>query len=598
MSIATRMGLHGALAFPIRNERDVTGVMVFFTRDIREPDHDLLKDMADIGNRVGLFTERKRAEEALRKSEATGRALLESAAEGIVIVNPDGRIVLANVRTEELFGYQRDELLGQTLEVLLPERFQNSHADHRAAYFAEPRVRPMGIGLDLAARRKDGSEFPVEISLSYIKTEGGVLAMGFITDITERRRADEALAHQAQELAYLAEEAKVREAFIRNVVESIRDGIVVVDREGRITAWNRAMEERSGLNATEVRGLPFLDAFLTLKAQGFAKVLTRILEQNEEVALGGFEHETHHRGRVTMDLKGSPLRNATGEVIGAVFALEDVTERIQLERIARQSEKMAAVGTLAAGIAHEINNPIGIISSRVELMLMEARERGLSAEVMKDLQVLEKHAGRVARITQGLLSFSRQAPWKLTAVDVNQVLEEALLLVEKQLVKEGIVLKKDLAPDLPKIQGSPNHLEQVVVNLLTNAREAMPNGGTLKVSTALHRKTLSDDRTSKEQIGRWPSLVEQPGVEIRIGDTGPGIPPEIISRIFDPFFTTKEQGSGLGLSITYGIVREHGGTISVDSQPGEGSTFIIQLPIPGGAKTGGATHAEAAHPRH
>ncbi|MEE8504327.1 MAG: ATP-binding protein, partial [candidate division NC10 bacterium] len=234
----------------------------------------------------------------------------------------------------------------------------------------------------------------------------------------------------------------------------------------------------------------------------------------------------------------------------------------------------------------------------VELMLMEARERGLSAEVMKDLQVLEKHAGRVARITQGLLSFSRQAPWKLTAVDVNQVLEEALLLVEKQLVKEGIVLKKDLAPDLPKIQGSPNHLEQVVVNLLTNAREAMPNGGTLKVSTALHRKTLSDDRTSKEQIGRWPSLVEQPGVEIRIGDTGPGIPPEIISRIFDPFFTTKEQGSGLGLSITYGIVREHGGTISVDSQPGEGSTFIIQLPIPGGAKTGGATHAEAAHPRH
>ncbi|MFB3073917.1 MAG: PAS domain S-box protein [Candidatus Methylomirabilales bacterium] len=598
MSIATRMGLHGALAFPIRNERDVTGVMVFFTRDIREPDHDLLKDMADIGNRVGLFTERKRAEEALRKSEATGRALLESAAEGIVIVNPDGRIVLANVRTEELFGYHRDELLGQTLEVLLPERFQDTHAGHRAGYFAEPRVRPMGLGLDLAARRKDGSEFPVEISLSYIKTEGGVLAMGFITDITERRRADEALAHQAQELAYLAEEAKVREAFIRNVVESIRDGIVVVDREGRITAWNRAMEERSGLNATEVRGLPFLDAFLTLKAQGFAKVLTRILEQNEEVALGGFEHETHHRGRVTMDLKGSPLRNATGEVIGAVFALEDVTERIQLERIARQSEKMAAVGTLAAGIAHEINNPIGIISSRVELMLMEARERGLSAEVMKDLQVLEKHAGRVARITQGLLSFSRQAPWKLTAVDVNQVLEEALLLVEKQLVKEGIVLKKDLAPDLPKIQGSPNHLEQVVVNLLTNAREAMPNGGTLKVSTALHRKTLSDDRTSKEQIGRWPSLVEQPGVEIRIGDTGPGIPPEIISRIFDPFFTTKEQGSGLGLSITYGIVREHGGTISVDSQPGEGSTFIIQLPIPGGAKTGGATHAEAAHPRH
>jgi PAS domain S-box-containing protein len=597
MSIATRMGLHGALAFPIRNERDVTGVMVFFTRDIREPDHDLLKDMADIGNRVGLFTERKRAEEALRKSEATGRALLESAAEGIVIVNPDGRIVLANVRTEELFGYQRDELLGQTLEVLLPERFQNSHADHRAVYFAEPRVRPMGIGLDLAARRKDGTEFPVEISLSFIKTEDGVIAMGFITDITERKQAEEALAREVQEVARLGEEAQVREAFIRDVVESIRDGIVVVDREGRITAWNRAMEQLYGMTAIEARGLPILEAFPKLKAQGFAKVLARILEESEEVALGGVEHETRFRGRVTMDLKGSPLRTPTGDVIGAVLALEDVTERIQLERIARQSEKMAAVGTLAAGIAHEINNPIGIITSRVELMLMEAREEGLPPEVMKDLQVVEKHAGRVAKITQGLLSFSRQAPWKMTTVDVNQVVEETLLLVEKQLAKEGIALKKDLAADPPKIQGSPNHLEQVIVNLLTNAREAMPRGGVLRVSTTVHRPPLTDDRKGEDRSGRRSSVIES-GVQIRIGDTGPGILAEIVPRIFDPFFTTKEQGSGLGLSITYGIVREHGGTISVDSQPGEGSTFIIQLPIPGGAKTGGATHGEAAHPRH
>ena len=558
-SIAVRMGLHGALAFPIRSERDVTGVMVFFSGEIREPDHELLKVMADIGSRIGQFTERKWAEEALRKSEATGHAFLESAAEGIVIVNPDGRISFINAKTEELFGYHRDELLGQTLEVLLPERFQDTHAGHRAGYFAEPRVRPMGLGLDLAARRKDGSEFSVEISLSYLKTEDGVLAMGFITDITERKRVEKALAHQAQELAHLAEEAQVREAFIRNVVESIRDGIVVVDREGRITAWNRAMEERSGISATEVRGLPFLDAFPTLKAPGFAKVLTRILAENEEVALGGFEHETPHRERVTMDLKGSPLRNATGEVIGAVFALEDVTERIQMERIARQTEKMAAVGTLAAGIAHEINNPIGIITSRVELMLMEAREKGFAPDVMKDLKVLEKHAERVAKITRGLLSFSRQAPWKLTAVDLNHVIEEALLLVEKQLAKEKIVLKKNLAADLPKIQGSANHLEQVVVNLLNNAREAMSEGGTVQVES--HR--------AEEMI------------EIRITDTGPGIPPEFLPRIFDPFFTTKEQGTGLGLSITYGIVREHGGNISVESRPGAGSTFTIQIPISG-----------------
>jgi two-component system response regulator AtoC len=434
----------------------------------------------------------------------------------------------------------------------------------------------MGTGLDLAARRKDGTEFPVEVSLSFIKTEDGVIAMGFITDITERKQAEEALAREAQEVARLGEEAKVREAFIRDVVESIRDGIVVVDREGRISAWNRSMEELSGMTAIEVRGLPILKAFPKLKAQGFAKVIERILEENEEVALGGFEHETRFRGRVTMDLKGSPLRTLTGEVIGAVFALEDATERIELERIARQSEKMAAVGTLAAGIAHEINNPIGIITSRVELMLMEARERRLKREVIKDLRVLEKHAGRVAKITQGLLSFSRQAPWKLTSVDVNQVVEEALLLVEKQLSKEGITLKKNLARDLPKIQGSANHLEQVIVNLLTNAREAMPRGGALTVSTTGHRPPSTDDRMEEDRGGRQTSassdfgelpsglslrvedsraVVEDDMVEIQISDTGLGIPSEILPRIFDPFFTTKESMGGPS-TWTAGRVRE------------------------------------------
>ena len=378
---------------------------------------------------------RERAEEELRKSEATARALLESAAEGIVIVGSDGRIVLANARAAEMFGYPREEFTGQTIEVLLPERLRTAHATLRAGYFGEPRVRPMGLGLDLAGRRKNGTEFPVEISLSFVESEDGLLAMAFITD---------------------------------------------------------------------------------------------------------------------------------------------VTERLQLERIARQSEKMAAVGSLAAGIAHEINNPIGVITSRVELMLMEAREKGLPPGVTRDLQVIEKHAGRVAKITQGLLSFSRQAPWKLTDIDVNQVVEEALLLVEKQLTKERIVLEKNLAPGLPKIAGSANHLEQVLVNLLTNAREAMVSGGTL----------LVESRRGHEMI------------EIRVSDTGPGIPPEVMARIFDPFFTTKEEGTGLGLSISYGIVREHGGTITIESRPGGGSTFIIQLPIRGPFTEEGTLHGERADPRH
>jgi two-component system NtrC family sensor kinase len=182
----------------------------------------------------------------------------------------------------------------------------------------------------------------------------------------------------------------------------------------------------------------------------------------------------------------------------------------------------------------------------------------------------------VAKITQGLLSFSRHAPWKLTDMDVNQVVEEALLLVEKQLTKERIVLEKNLAPGLPKIAGSSNHLEQVLVNLLTNAREAMVGGGTL----------LVESRRAHEMI------------EIRVADTGPGIPPEVMARIFDPFFTTKEEGTGLGLSISYGIVREHGGTISIESRPGGGSIFIVQLPLRGTSSEEGTLHGERTDPRH
>ena len=278
-SVAARMGLHGALAFPIRTEGEVIGVMLFFSCEIRPPDHDLLNIMTDIGTRIGNFAKRKRAEEALRKSEATARALLESAAESIVLVDRDGRIVLANAKTEQLFGYHRDELLENTLEVLLPERFRTVHVGHRTAYFADPCIRPAGIGLDLAGRRKDGTEFPIEISLSFLEEEAGVLAMAFIMDITERKRAEEALTRQAQELKRLAEEALVREAFIRNVVESIRDGIVVLDREGRISDWNRAMEERYGITATEVRGLPILVVFPTLKAEGLEEVLPGSLRE-------------------------------------------------------------------------------------------------------------------------------------------------------------------------------------------------------------------------------------------------------------------------------------------------------------------------------
>jgi signal transduction histidine kinase len=234
-------------------------------------------------------------------------------------------------------------------------------------------------------------------------------------------------------------------------------------------------------------------------------------------------------------------------------------ETQHLERSARQAEKLAALGTLAAGLAHELNNPIGVISSRIEIMLLDAESRPLPPDVTADLTVLHRHAQRVARIAHGLLSFARQAPGERGPVDLNHLVEDTLLLVEKQLAKDHIAVKCSLAPDVPPVLGDANSLQQVLLNLLMNAREALGGRGEVSVETV--------------------APVEQPGAaRLIVRDSGPGISPEALPRIFDPFFTTKAEGTGLGLSISYGIVRDHQGTIDVQSQAGEGTTFILTFP--------------------
>jgi PAS domain S-box-containing protein len=352
-------------------------------------------------------------------------ALLESATEGIILIDAAGRITLVNQAAERMFGYPRAELLGQTLEILLPERIRPGHVGHRTGYFAGPRVRPMGIGLDLSGRRKDGAEFPVEISLSYVETAEGILAMAFVTDITERKRAEAELRQQRETLY--------------------------------------------------------------------------------------------------------------------------------------QSEKMAALGTLSAGIAHEMNNPLGIMTTRIEVMLLEAEGQHLPPQVIEDLRVLHRAGQRVARIAASLRSFARQSPGERGAVDLNAIVEETLLLMQKPLAADNIRIFTTLAGGLPPVHGDANALHQVLMNLVTNAREAMAGGGEVHVETR--------------------PMPERPGwVQLTVVDTGPGIPADTMSRIFDPFFTTKPTGTGLGLSVTYGIVQDHGGRLEVQSPPGEGTTFTLSFP--------------------
>ena len=369
---------------------------------------------------------------ALRRSEATARAVLQSATEGILVIDASGRITLVNAAGERMFGYDPDELLGQPLEVLLPDRIHDTHRDHRARYFAGPRVRPMGSGLDLAGRRKDGTEFPVEISLSYVQSSEGISAMALITDITERKRVEAQLQRQRETLY--------------------------------------------------------------------------------------------------------------------------------------QTEKLAALGTLSAGIAHEMNNPLGIITSRIEVMLLDAEEHNLPTQVLEDLQVLHRATQRVARIATNLRSFARQTPREHARVDLNAVVQETLLLMQKPLEVDGIRLTTRLDSALAPILGDASTLQQVLLNLVTNAREAMASGGQIRIETS-------------------PAVAPAGWVQLVIDDTGPGISPEELSKVFDPFYTTKKTGTGLGLSVSYGIIQDHHGTVDVQSVPGRGTRFVLAFPAAPGEHT-------------
>ena len=352
--------------------------------------------------------------------------------------------------------------------------------------------------------------------------------------------------------------------YSRLLLEGANALVVGLDTTGRVTLFNSAAEALTGYRRTDVRGRNWFDVFAPRERypeawKEFARVLRSGQSGDSEtpiVTAGGDERVIAWRTTALRD---------TAAMTGVLAFGIDVTERklaeaqrVALEQMARRSEKLAALGTLAAGLAHELNNPIGIITSRIELMLEDAGA-ALPEPIREDLGVLHRHAQRVARIASGLLSFARQSSGERMPVDLNHVVEETLLLAERQMTKQGITVETRLAPDLPLVLGDANTLQQVLLNLVTNAWDAVERDGRVTIETSVAAGTRGT-------------------VRLVVADTGRGIEPEMLPRIFDPFFSTKPKGTGLGLAITDGIVREHGGTIDVESAPRRGTRFVLTFP--------------------
>jgi PAS domain S-box-containing protein len=452
---------------------------------------------------------------------------------------------------------QRVETAEAMTAALAERRWDLVLADYSMPHFSAPAA--------LTLLRELGIDIPFIIVSGAVGEEAAVAAMkagahdyvmkghlGRLVPAIQRE------LREAKDRCALARER----AFSTLLVEGANALIVALDTAGRVTAFNRAAERLTGRPREDVLGRDWCDVMVPeshrdeLRAINATFMRTGAPVEHESEVLTATEESR------TIAWRYGLVRGEDTAVGLLAFGI-DVTDRRRAEaerealtQGARRAEKLAALGTLAAGLAHELNNPIGIMSSRIELMLLEGAAV-LSDEVREDLRVLHRQTQRVARITQGLLSFARRSSGERAPVDLNHVVRETLSLVQSQIAKAGVRLSVDLAAELPAILGDADTLQQVVLNLVTNARDALAGGGDIAIKTRVRERSC---------------------VELVVTDTGPGIAPQDLPRVFDPFFTTKTTGTGLGLAITHGIVNEHHGTIDVESAPGQGTRFILTFP--------------------
>jgi len=525
-----------------------------------------------LGAGIGFRWARRRAARPLRVLQTYFDNIVQLSDDAIVSVDATQRVQLFNRGAERAFGYQAAEMIGQPLDNLLPPRLHAAHRQHVERFAASPDVlRPMHERGVLVGRRRDGTEFPLEATISKFEVEASTVLTVRLRDITERRRAEEAL----QQLAA--------------IVRSSDDAIIGKALDGTVTAWNAGAERLYGYTAEEALGR-HISFLVPPDRQDELRLLFDRLLRGESITQIETVHLRKDGALRVVSLSVSPIRDGSGGITGFAAIGRDTTERKQLEVQRRQAQKMEAIGTLAGGIAHDFNNILAAIIGYAELVVEELPAGSRQREALVEILAA---GSRAKELVRQILTFSRRTEQERRPISLQTIVAEALRLIRAS-IPATVEIRQQVEPGGTVVLADPTQLHQVVLNLAANADHAMrERGGVLDVQ-------LRAVDVDAEFAAEHPPLRPGRHARLTVRDTGHGMAPQVRERIFDPFFTTKRpgEGTGMGLAVVHGIVTGHGGAIAVESALGRGTRFDIYLPCRDGPSEAQDTRVEHPAPGH
>lgn len=492
------------------------------------------------------ITRRKLLEELLTDSEERYRRVFETASDGIILLEKGaGQIIKANSSAEKMFGYSQDEYVGKTIQDIGVSLDMTDFSSVMSALDKEGILNYE----DVQVKTKSGQYIDTDIYL----VDRAKLAQCNIRDVSERKRAERKL--------------RAEKSFIENALNTLTDFFFVFGLEGRFIRWNRTLNTVTGYIDAEILTMKPTDFFKKDKERISTAIQEAVTEGSASVKA---MLVTKDGRKIPYEFRLSLLRGPAGDIIGLSGVGNDLTKHNKLEAQLLHAQKMEAVGTLAGGISHDFNNILNVILGYGSMVMDSLADGSPAKEHMGEVLIA---ADRAAALTQRLLVFSRKQVVEVTQVNINELIR-GLEKMLARMIRENVDFHLELAGQALMVSADAGQLEQVLINLAVNARDAMPEGGKLTISTGL--ETMDDEYVAAYGYGK-------PGryVLITVADTGEGMDAETQKKIFEPFFSTKGigEGTGLGLAISYGIIKQHNGFIKVYSEPRQGTLFKIYLPL-------------------